>query len=42
MSVKKPRSLPEFLNISGVGSRKAERYGREFIAVIEKYVSETT
>lgn len=42
MSMKKPRSLPEFLNISGVGSRKAERYGREFIAVIEKYVSETT
>lgn len=41
MSVKKPRSLQEFLNISGVGSRKAERYGREFIAVIEKYISET-
>ncbi len=40
MSVKKPRTIQEFLNISGVGSRKAERYGREFIAVIEKYVSE--
>lgn len=40
MSVKKPRDLHEFLNISGVGSRKAERYGREFIAVIEKYVAE--
>ena len=41
MSVKKPRTMHEFLNISGVGSRKAERYGREFIAVIEKYISES-
>lgn len=40
MSVKKPRTMQEFLGISGVGSRKAERYGREFIAAVEKYVSE--
>lgn len=40
MSVKKPRTIQEFLNISGVGSRKAERYGRDFIAVVEKYISE--
>lgn len=41
MSVKKPRTMQEFLNISGVGSRKAERYGRQFMAVIEKYIEET-
>ena len=40
MSLKKPRTMQEFLGISGVGSRKAERYGKEFIAVVEKYVSE--
>ncbi len=40
MSVKKPRTIQEFLNISGVGSMKAERYGRDFIAVVEKYISE--
>lgn len=38
MSVKKPRTLQEFLNISGVGSRKAERYGRQFIAIVEDYL----
>lgn len=42
MSVKKPRTMQEFLNISGVGSRKAERYGRQFMAVIEKYIEENT
>ena len=38
MSVKKPRTIQEFLNISGVGSRKAERYGRQFIAIVEEYL----
>lgn len=38
MSVKKPRTMQEFLNISGVGSRKAERYGRQFIALVEEYL----
>ena len=40
MSVKKPRDMHAFLNISGVGTMKAERYGRQFIAVVEKYISE--
>lgn len=40
MSVKKPRTMQEFLNISGVGSRKAERYGRMFMAVVENYLNE--
>lgn len=32
-----PRDLDEFLKVSGVGTMKAERYGRKFIAVIKKY-----
>lgn len=33
-----PRNLQEFLSVSGVGARKAERYGRIFIAEIEDYL----
>ncbi|MDE7230124.1 MAG: HRDC domain-containing protein, partial [Oscillospiraceae bacterium] len=32
-----PRNIDEFLRVSGVGTMKAERYGRKFIAVIKKY-----
>lgn len=35
-----PKTLQEFLAVNGVGARKAERYGRLFIAEIEKYLSE--
>lgn len=41
MSAKKPRTKQQFLNISGVGSLKAERYGKLFMDEIEKYISET-
>ncbi len=34
-----PTSMDDFLKVSGVGSRKAERYGRRFIPVIREYVS---
>lgn len=34
-----PRNIEEFLNVSGVGSIKAERYGRKFLAVINEYVN---
>lgn len=34
-----PTNIDEFLKVSGVGSRKAERYGRKFIPVIQEYVS---
>ncbi len=37
MSAKQPTTTAEFLNISGVGSRKAERYGKQFISVISDY-----
>ncbi len=33
-----PTSIDDFLKVSGVGMRKAERYGKKFIAVIGKYV----
>lgn len=32
-----PKNIDEFLKVSGVGTMKAERYGRKFIAVIGKY-----
>lgn len=32
-----PTTIDEFLKVSGVGTMKAERYGRKFIAVIGKY-----
>lgn len=34
-----PTNINDFLKVSGVGSRKAERYGRKFIAVIQEYVN---
>jgi len=37
MAAKAPRSLVEFLDVSGVGQIKAQRYGEEFLSVIEKY-----
>lgn len=33
-----PKNIDEFLKVSGVGTMKAERYGRKFIAVIRKYI----
>lgn len=32
-----PKNHEEFLQVSGVGARKAERYGKDFIAVINEY-----
>ncbi len=37
MCARMPCTIQEFLSISGVGSRKAERYGRQFISIIEEY-----
>lgn len=33
-----PKNLDEFLRVSGVGTMKAERYGRKFLSVIGKYL----
>ena len=38
MAVKKPLSMDELLNISGVGEKKAARYGNAFLRVIEDAV----
>ena len=35
MVEKKPLSLDELLNISGVGEKKAARYGTPFLRIIE-------
>jgi len=39
MSVKKPRTLDDFMKVSGVGLSKQRSYGREFLRAIEAYES---
>jgi ATP-dependent DNA helicase RecQ len=36
-----PSTLPEMRKISGVGDAKLERYGREFVREIQRYLDET-
>ena len=38
MAEKKPLSIDELLNISGVGEKKAARYGNAFLRLIEDAV----
>lgn len=40
MSIQYPVTLDELQKIQGVGQGKAQRYGREFISLIKKYVEE--
>jgi ATP-dependent DNA helicase RecQ len=40
MTLKYPITLEEMQNIHGVGEGKARKFGKEFIAVIERYVDE--
>lgn len=40
MAIQYPVNLDELQNISGVGAGKAQRYGREFVDIIKKYVEE--
>lgn len=40
MSVKKPLTTAEFMQVSGIGSIKAERFGKQFAEVIRKYIEE--
>jgi len=40
MAIHYPISIDELKNISGVGVGKAQRYGKEFIELIKKYVDE--
>lgn len=40
MATRYPITMEELTNISGVGQGKAEKFGEDFIAVIEQYVEE--
>jgi len=40
MTLKYPISLKELANVHGVGDGKAKKYGKDFVALIEKYVTE--
>ena len=40
MASKKPTNIAEFLEVSGVGSYKAEQYGERFLAEIARYLTE--
>ena len=40
MAIQYPITIDELQNISGVGAGKAQRYGQEFIEVIQRYVEE--
>jgi ATP-dependent DNA helicase RecQ len=40
MAIQYPITIDELQNISGVGAGKAQRYGKEFIEIIKKYVEE--
>ncbi len=37
MAEKAPRSMEELLEVSGVGDKKAARYGKAFLQAIEEY-----
>ncbi|MGE4486148.1 MAG: HRDC domain-containing protein, partial [Oscillospiraceae bacterium] len=38
MAAKRPRTMPEFLDVSGVGEIKAGRYGEVFLKAIAEYM----
>ena len=38
MAQKAPVTMADFLDVSGVGKYKAERYGQAFITTIKKYI----
>lgn len=41
MAAKQPQTLSEFLTVNGVGSKKAERYGKAFVDCVRKWNEET-
>ena len=40
MARRRPRTIEEFLEVSGVGQVKAEKYGRAFLQTLENYHAE--
>nr|MBQ4317658.1 HRDC domain-containing protein [Clostridia bacterium] len=39
IAIQKPRNVDEFLDISGIGKQKAERYSGAFLNLINEYLS---
>jgi ATP-dependent DNA helicase RecQ len=39
MAARKPLTMAEFLNVSGVGEVKAQRYGQAFLSAILDYIN---
>lgn len=37
MAARRPHTTEEFLNVSGVGERKAQQYGEAFLKAIREY-----
>lgn len=42
MCAEKPRTEQQLMKISGVGEKKAEKYGKAFLKAIDEYASETS
>ena len=42
MCMKKPTTIDELMDVSGIGSVKAERYGQEFLDVIKHFLNNDT
>ena len=40
MSVKKPRTMDELMDVSGVGLSKQRSYGRDFLKAVNEYLGE--
>ncbi len=40
MAQQRPQTFDEFMNISGVGTRKVDKYGKQFIEAIRNYCAE--
>ena len=37
MAISRPQTMAELRTVSGVGTAKAERYGRDFLTVIREF-----
>jgi ATP-dependent DNA helicase RecQ len=42
MAAKAPRTMADFLTVSGVGEQKAQRYGKAFLSAIQDYTAQQT
>ena len=40
MAARQPKTMEQLLTVSGVGSAKAQRYGKRFLKVLEQFEKE--